>query len=212
MNLCLASQSPRRREMLAWLGLPFITAAAYVDESPQAGESPDALVVRLAQRKALAITATPDSGVLAADTIVTIDQQLLGKPRDAEEARAMLSALRGKEHTVLTALSLSYQGQLSTRVVSVRVWMRNYSADEIEAYIASGDPFDKAGAYAIQHPVFRPVSRVDVCYAAVVGFPLCALRALLEKVGVAFAPVAMPDVCFRHLGYSCPHVDVGREA
>lgn len=211
MNLILASQSPRRKEMLAWLELPFVANAAHVDETPYAAEKPEALVVRLAQTKARAVQADGLSWVLGADTIVVLDEAVLGKPRDTEEAREMLSALHGRDHKVLSALTLRHGPHLMTRVVHAQVWMREYTVQEIEAYIASGDPFDKAGAYAIQHPAFRPVSRVEVCYAAVVGFPLCALRVLLQKAGFSLN-VSMPEMCFHHFGYVCPHIDEGREA
>lgn len=211
MGLILASQSPRRKEMLAWLGLPFVANAAHVDETPHATEKPEALVVRLAQTKARAVQADGSSWVLGGDTIVVLDGRVLGKPCDTAEAREMLSALRGREHGVLSALTLRHGPHLMTRVVHAQVWMREYTAQEIEAYIATGDPLDKAGAYAIQHPVFRPVNRVEVCYAAVVGFPLCALRVLLHEAGFPLH-VSMPEMCFHHFGYVCPRIDEGREA
>ncbi len=212
MELILASQSPRRREMLGWLGWSFSAVSTQVDESPRTGETPEALVTRLARSKALAVNAAPEIGVLAADTLVVLDGQALGKPRDANEARAMLLALRGREHAVLTALSLRYDGRLFSRVVQARVWMRDYTRDEIEAYIASGDPFDKAGAYAIQHPLFRPVERIEVCYATVVGFPFCAWLALLRTATGDAPTLSVPALCQRHFGYTCPQVDEGREA
>jgi len=197
-------------EMMSWLHLPFATAAADVDETPHAGEDPAALVLRLAQAKARALPVAPETWVLAADTLVVLDGHILGKPRDAAEARHMLLALRGREHLVLSALALRHRETLSTRLVSVRVWMRAYPPDEIEAYIASGDPLDKAGAYAIQHPRFQPVARIDVCYAAVVGFPLCALRALFVAQGLPFPMADIPAVCLARFGYTCPRQDAGR--
>ncbi len=210
MELLLASQSPRRREMMSWLHLPFTPVPASVDETPQTGEEPTDLVLRLAQAKTRAIAAPASAWVLAGDTMVVLDGMILGKPRDAQEAQAMLQALRGREHQVLSALTLRHGDHLSTRLVTTRVWMRAYTQAEIEAYIASGDPFDKAGAYAIQHPVFQPVDHMQVCYAAVVGFPLCALQALFRAHGLALPITDMPALCQEHFGYTCPQRDEGR--
>ncbi len=208
MNIVLASQSPRRREMLAWLGVPFVAASAQVDETPQNGEAPRALVVRLAQSKARALQDTAGAYVLAADTIVVLGNGVLGKPRDANEAREMLIALRAQPHQVLTAITLHYPDGEVTRVVEAQVRMRAYTLAELEAYIATGDPMDKAGAYAIQHPDFSPVSHVDVCYATVVGLPLCAVKAALNAAGVEVRS-HIPTLCLRHFGYHCPRVDEG---
>lgn len=196
----LASGSPRRRELLAELGIPFIAISSHIDETQRPGEDPIAYARRLSREKAAAVHAQVRSEgeplvVIAADTVV-IDTDddgsaVLGKPADAEEARAMLTRLRGRAHTVCTALTVLRQidGRIDmeTRDVRTRVWMRAYTDAEIEVYIASGDPFDKAGGYAIQHPGFHPVERIEGSYSNVVGLPVETLRDLLAAVGGADA-------------------------
>lgn len=198
----LASGSPRRREMIASLGIDFEIIKPDIDETQQVGEDPYAYVERLSREKAHAVlqrisaeNPTPhvnavvlaaDTIVLAADTIgVETDGSLLGKPADAEDAWAMLRRLRGTWHTVCTAFCLMGVGFPSLTIadrVSTRVLMRDYTDSEIEAYIASGDPFDKAGGYAIQHAGFHPVAEIDGCYNTVVGLPLCAVKRGLAEV------------------------------
>lgn len=223
-HLVLASQSPRRREMLAWLGLPFRAAEAAVDEAPLPGEAPAALALRLARAKACAcakaLACTNRSAnngfeahslVLAADTVVELEGSSLGKPADADEAWSMLTALRGKDHAVHTGVALwnPQTGRLSLRIVTTVVTMRATSDAEIAAYIGTGDPFDKAGAYAIQHAGFNPVARLERCYANVVGLPLCAVLALLaESAGNAPEAHAMA-LCRARFGYACPGPDWG---
>lgn len=201
--LILASTSPRRRELLAALGLHFAIATAAIDEMPLAGETPEALVVRLSRSKALAVAGglhftpqenKPQPPVLAADTVVALDGALLGKPADAAEATAMLRALRGRVHQVHTAVSLAHRGRLVTRLSTSNVWMRQYSDEEIAAYVATGDPLDKAGAYAIQHPDFAPVARWEGCYAAIVGLPLGVVAELLADAGIVI-PADVAAVC-----------------
>lgn len=212
-RLFLGSESPRRREMLAWLALSFETTHADVDESPQLGEPPPALTVRLALAKARAAKAPTSHGVwiLAADTIVAFEGRPLGKPESANQARFMLERLRNEAHEVHTAVILYEPAtrQQRLRNVVTQVWMRPYTDAEIEAYINTGDPFDKAGAYAIQHPGFHPVGAVDRCYANVVGLPLCAVRALFAEWGLSL-DVNMRAICLRHFGYRCPAIDPGR--
>lgn len=197
MQLVLASSSPRRRELLAGLGVEYRIHKPDVDETPHAGEPPLAYVARLALAKAQAVAAQVQSGglVLAADTIVIlaadtigVDAQgeILGKPADADEARAMLKALRGRDHLVVTAFVLLPLdgGAPLQQLVQTVVTMRDYTDEEIEAYIATGDPFDKAGSYAIQHPEFRPVAALKGSFTNVVGLPVDEVRAALVQVGV----------------------------
>lgn len=198
-TILLASASPRRRELLALMRLQFAIAPADIDETVQPGESARAYTVRLSQEKAAAaLPAARASGavVLAADTTVADGDEILGKPADARDARAMLLRLRGRTHQVITALTLidSVTGQSVTEVATTDVWMREYSDDEIEAYIASGDPFDKAGGYAIQNTAFHPAEVRSGCFSNVVGLPLCHLERGLRALGIV-PPVNVPDTC-----------------
>ena len=187
----LASASPRRRELLALVGLPFAVVTADVDETPAAGETAHRLAPRLAAAKALAGAATaplPDRLVIGADTVVVLDGAALGKPAGPDEARAVLRALRGRDHQVLTALALVTRGRTVWQAATeTRVEMRRYADEEIEAYVGSGSPFDKAGGYAIQDPAFQPVERIVGCYPNVVGLPLCALLRGLRASGLDVA-------------------------
>jgi len=194
VRLVLASASPRRRELLARLGFAFEVVASGVDEDGAAAASPRSLARRLAREKALDVAAgRPDEAVLAADTIVVLRGEVLGKPRDAAEAREMLARLRGRTHRVLTGVALRVPGRrlLAAHVVT-RVRMRTYAAEEVEAYIAGGDPFDKAGAYAIQDEGFRPVEAYAGCYCNVVGLPLWTALRLLSAAGLQ--PPGAPDM------------------
>jgi septum formation protein len=185
----LASSSPRRRELLALLGLNFITIAPNIDESQHPGEAPLDYVQRLSKEKAgnVALEVTQPLVVLAADTIVILDGEVLGKPIDAAAARTMLRRLRGRVHQVCTAITLiDFGGGSEQRITDMAlsdVHMRNYSDEEIEAYIATGDPFDKAGGYAVQHEGFHPVDHIDGSYTNVVGLPLEVMRRLLSEIG-----------------------------
>jgi len=206
-DLILASNSPRRRELLALSGWTFSILPADVDEAQYAGEEAGAYVLRLAEAKARACAARSPAGqiVLAADTTVALDGRLLGKPRDAAEAAGMLRQLRGRCHRVYTGLAamLAPDGNLATDLCVTEVPMRNYTAAEMNAYIASGDPLDKAGAYAIQHPGFHPVEALAGCYASVMGLPLCHLVRTLARLGKR-PPADVPAGCQRALNYPCP--------
>lgn len=184
--LVLASASPRRRELLGRLGVPFTVTPADVDENVGGpGMRPERVARALARRKALAVAAQhPGSVVLAADTVVALRGRLLGKPADAAEAWAMLRALRGRRHRVITGVALAAGRRVWVRHVVTTVHMRSYSDDEIAASIAAGTPFDKAGAYAIQDPDFRPVACHEECYCNVVGLPLAPVIELLAGVGI----------------------------
>ncbi|MBN2390460.1 MAG: septum formation protein Maf [Anaerolineae bacterium] len=210
-QLLLTSQSPRRREMLAWLGLPVGLTYADVNETPFNGELPSETAVRLAIAKAQA-SETADNGVwiLGADTVVDLNGALLGKPVNSAEAHTMLRQLRERSHAVHTGVALYHSPtkKVCTRRVTSIVHMRAYTDAEIETYVCSRDPMDKAGAYAIQNSTFRPVADVDRCYANVVGFPLCAVAALLEAWGLALT-VNMPALCLAHFDYRCPGPDLG---
>jgi MAF protein len=216
LPIVLASGSPRRRELMALLGLDYRVMAADVDERAGAAETPADLAGRLSRAKALAVAGSVECGVIiAADTIVVLDGAILGKPAGPDEARRMLRALRGRPHLVLTAIALARRpdGALLSAVVETPVTMRPYRDAEIEAYVASGDPLDKAGAYAIQHSGFNPAARIEGCYANVVGFPLCHVYRALRRLGVDAAgrPVAG---CRAATGYACayyPHVLDGFE-
>ncbi len=216
MRFILASSSPRRQQMIASLGIEFEIIKPEIDETQHAGEDPLAYVRRLSTEKAAVVaqqlnqTDLPasqpastvilaaDTIVLAADTIGSVEgeagaRQILGKPADDDEARAILRQLRDHPHEVYTAFRLlkltadQTSGETRTEayddLVKTTVTMRPYSDAEIDAYIASGDPFDKAGGYAIQNPDFHPVQAIDGCYHNVVGLPLCAVKRGLAALG-----------------------------
>lgn len=188
-ELILASNSPRRRQLLALAGWRFTRHAVEIDESALVGEAPDAYVLRLAQSKARAAAAElgPGAVILSADTTVADEAGILAKPDGAQDAIAMLRRLRERTHLVYTALAVfsAERADLLVDLCATRVTMRAYSEVEIAEYVASGDPLDKAGAYAIQHAGFHPVERLEGCYANVVGLPLCLLERLLDRVGLA---------------------------
>jgi MAF protein len=196
-RLILASSSPRRRQLLSLLGIPFVIKSAAVDETPRHGEAPSEMVLRISQAKA---SAMPDVGsdelVVAADTIVVLEGQALGKPADAEQAVQMLRRLRGRSHLVYTGLALWHPAsrRMILELGQSQVWMRAYSEEEIAGYVASGDPLDKAGAYAIQHLGFNPVARVEGCWLNVMGLPLCHLNRALGRAGVV-VPASVPKAC-----------------
>ncbi len=200
MRLILASSSPRRRQLLSRLGVEFDIIKPAIDETRRADEAPLDYARRLSREKAEAVAAALDTApalILSADTIVVLaadaagrDEagQLLEKPRDAADARRMLWALRARAHQVITAITLKGMGppeRVITRHVLTTVTMRDYSDAEIAAYIDSGDPFDKAGAYAIQNEAFHPVARIDGSYSNVVGLPLDEVKAALLEMGYA---------------------------
>lgn len=204
--LLLASRSPRRRELLALGGWMFSIEAADLDETQFSGESPADYVTRLAGQKALALLqqARPEHIIIGSDTAVVVDGEIWGKPADATEARSMLRRLRGRKHQVFTGIAIvrASDEQILRDVCVTEVPMRSYSDAEIEAYIASGDPLDKAGAYGIQNPNFQPVASMEGCYASVMGLPLCHLTRLLRRVDLLpRADVARS--CQAALHYSC---------
>ena len=187
-TLYLASGSPRRRELLTQIGVPFLTQIAPIDENALPGESPIAYVERLALSKAqaglAALTDTADAVVLGADTAVVLDGRILGKPTDRADALATLSDLSGRTHEVLTAVALVSRERQVSRVVTSQVTFRALSQAEIEAYWASGEPQDKAGCYGIQGLAAVFVSQLQGSYSAVVGLPLCETAALLAEFAI----------------------------
>ena len=207
MRLILASASPRRKELLTLFGLPFTIQVAHVDEESITHPDPATNVVGTARLKAEAVAQRVDEPaiIIASDTTVAIDGEMLNKPASAAEAREMLTRLRGRQHQVHTSLYLinTGSGRRVADVASVDVPMRTYSDAEIAAYVASGDPMDKAGAYAIQNLDFNPVSELAGCYAAVMGLPLCHLARCLRQLGVTGNP-ALAAACQQHHDYHCP--------
>ena len=193
-------------------GLEYSLLPAQVDETPLAGEDGIAYVRRVAASKAKAALphAVPDGLIIAADTAVVDGpgserMGILGKPAGQDEAITMLRSLRSHTHQVFTAISIlpAQENTIRSDLCATDVPMRNYSDDEIEAYVASGDPLDKAGAYAIQHPGFHPVDRLHGCYANVMGLPLCHLVRNLLPLGIT-PSVIVPQACQIALGYDCP--------
>lgn len=186
-ELILASASPRRQALLSQLGLPFTILPANIDERHHAGEGPRDYAMRVSRTKAQHVARQyPDAWVLGADTIVAIDHRILGKPKDATDAAAMLSSLSGRIHTVMTSLALVQHSRayMAVETVSTRVHFRPLSEAEITAYIATGEPFDKAGAYAIQGHASAFVDQFDGCYTNVVGLPVPRTAAMLRCAGL----------------------------
>jgi septum formation protein len=187
-QLILASASPRRRELLGRLGIPFRVIPSDVTEAARAGESPAAYALRVAREKALDVAHRhPGCWVLGADTIVTVDGQILGKPRDAADGHRMLTLLSGRAHQVMTAFVLV--GRTGTvfasQVVTSQVAFRPLTDEQIHAYLATGEPFDKAGAYAVQGRGATLVERVEGSYTNVVGLPMDEVRDTLRAAGVS---------------------------
>lgn len=194
-RLVLASASPRRRELLGQLGVPFEVVPSDIDESLTA-DTPRALVEALALAKAAVVAeAHPTRLVLGADTVVSLGARILGKPRDETEARAMLEALRGRTHEVTTGVALLGGGIRLVTSVDTEVVMRAYSDAELDAYVArhppEDGPYDKAGAYALQDPVFAPVAEARGCVCSVIGLPLWTTARLLTEAGLEPARPAL---------------------
>ncbi len=185
--LILASQSPRRREILSNAGFSFDVRSPGVEEIHRSGETPAEYVERMARSKALAAARDGDEWVLAADTTVVCDGQILEKPLDVEDARRMLRALGGRQHSVLTGLCLRHQGHAWSGVEETRVWFTPLEEAEIEEHAASGEPMDKAGGYAIQGLASKFIHRIEGCYFNVVGLPVARVRLLLAGAGFNFS-------------------------
>jgi MAF protein len=217
-NLILASNSPRRRQLLSLGSWAYQIAVADVDESLHPDEAPEDYVLRLAESKARksAENAPSESVIIAADTSVVDNGEILGKPLDDEDAARMIKRLRGHTHQVYTGLALlrksdskslrQAQDNALTDLTITDVPMRDYSDEEIDAYVQTGDPLDKAGAYAIQHQGFSPVEKMTGCYASVMGLPLCRLTYLLEDFDIS-PEAAIGLRCQTELQYDCPVSD-----
>lgn len=204
VRIVLASKSPRRRDFFRLLGLDFVADSSDADEDIAGDQTPAEAVRALSQRKARAVAARhPDALVVGADTIVVLDGEILGKPADRDEAVAMLRRLRGRAHDVLSGVTLILpSGAEITECAESRVVMRDYSEAEIAVYVDSGDPMDKAGAYAIQNRAFRPVAQIEGCYANVMGLPLCHLARAFLQAGAPL-DVDVPALCRAETGYPC---------
>jgi septum formation protein len=209
--LYLASNSPRRKEMLTLIKLEYNLLLAQVDETPLPDEDGIKYVRRVAASKAFsAAHQAGDHGVIVAADTAVIDRrvdgmaEIFGKPADAIEAAEMLQRLRGHIHQVLTAVSILRKddGKMLFDLCATDVPMRNYSEQEIQAYVTTGDPLDKAGAYAIQHAGFHPVEKLTGCYANVMGMPLCHLTRSLSHLGID-PKVDVPQTCQAAIGYDC---------
>lgn len=185
MRLILASSSPRRRELIESLGISFDIVKPDIDETQRPDEAPLTYVQRLSREKAQAVAQMIDGQavILAADTVVILDGEILGKPADSTDAEQILGRLRGREHLVCTAFTVldTVSARITTETVKTAVHMRDYDDDEIKAYIATGDCYDKAGGYAIQHPQFKPVKQIDGDYNNVVGLPLDAVSTVFKE-------------------------------
>jgi nucleoside triphosphate pyrophosphatase len=211
MSLILASESRRRLELLLQCGIECEVKPAGIAEDGREGEAPEDVALRLCREKARAAAVhleDREAWVLAADTVVADGPDILGKPADRGQARAFLQRLRGREHRVITGVCLFHapSGRERSELSETRVRMREYSPEELERYLESGDPMDKAGAYAIQHPDFKPVAALDGCYTNVVGLPLCKVYWLLENAG--WSPEQpLPESC--RAGGECGFLPAG---
>lgn len=200
--IVLASASPRRQALLRRLGIKFTIATAGVEERAVGGATPEEVTARVAEAKNCALR-RPGRLTIAADTAVVLDGEILGKPGSPSEALAMLRRLRNRAHRVLTAIAVAVGEETTVDVVTTVVSMRPYSEEEMAAYVASGDPYDKAGGYAVQHAGFRPVARIRGCYQNVIGLPLCHLCRRLIAAGVT-VPTLPPALFRQDVGGRCP--------
>lgn len=185
MKLILASASPRRADLLRQAGISFQVIAPDIEEDLTVSLPPQEMVTWLAHKKALAVSKGLDRGIiLAADTIVLHRGKILGKPLDQDDARCMISHLSGDEHEVLTGIALfdAASGRSESAVSTTRVWLKTLTEAEIDTYLATGEPFDKAGAYAIQGQAALFVERIEGCYFNVVGLPLSLLHDLMKRM------------------------------
>ena len=184
-RVILASASPRRRQLLALIGIPHEVRPADIDETHRVGEAPAAYAERLAREKSCAIDA-PDAVTIGSDTIVVVDGDILGKPRDRGHAVEMLRRLSGRSHVVMTGVAVRWNGRIASGVEQVGVTFRVLAPQEIERYVDTGEPMDKAGAYGIQGYGATIVDRVDGDYFAVMGLALNRLTRLAADVGLRY--------------------------
>ncbi len=210
--IVLASGSPRRRELLGLTGFVFERLSLDIDETVLPAEAPGAYTLRVSRQKAQAARqhVQPGTVVIAADTTVADGDSILGKPVDAADAEAMLKQLRERAHQVYTAVTVfdTASNEIQQDLASTNVVMRDYTDTEIAAYIASGDPFDKAGAYAIQNREFDPVASIVGCYANVVGLPICHLVRVLREFGIVPSE-DVPSTCQQFNHIECPvHAEI----
>jgi septum formation protein len=185
-QLVLASSSPRRRQLLTMLGIAHVVAPSEIDETPRPGEGPEPYALRLAEEKARAASA-PDALVLGADTTVVIDESILGKPRDEDEAERMLAQLAGRTHRVVSAVALLHRDRVERAVDVTRVTIRALDAETIRDYVATGEPLDKAGAYAIQGYGAALVERIEGDFFGVMGLPVRLTVELLARFGYRYS-------------------------
>jgi len=187
MKLILASSSPRRAQILRDAGISFTVISSAVDETPYANEAPQEMVQRLADAKAdlVAARSVGSAIIIAADTVVVLDKQILGKPRSTDEARRMLEMLSGRTHSVITGVSMVRLPEMDRRqfVETTLVHFARLTAEDLKQYLATGEPFDKAGAYAIQGHAGRYIPRIEGCYFNVVGLPVAHVVAALHELG-----------------------------
>lgn len=181
IHLILASQSPRRQALLRLLGLPFSVQVSQADETPEPGLSPAEQVAQVSRRKADAIGGEPGSVIIAADTVVVCDDRVLGKPRDPQQAREMLQLLSGRTHQVMTGLTVLYGDRCHTCTEITEVTFRPLSRQEIDRYVRSGEPMDKAGAYGIQGGGALFAQKLNGDYYNVMGLPMCRLVQVLRQ-------------------------------
>jgi septum formation protein len=203
----LASNSPRRREILTWAGWQLEKVSSNGDETMLDGEPAELYVRRTAELKSRVKpeNISPSDFIIAADTIVVLNGKILGKPKDASHSFEMLDLLRGRGHWVMTAIAVRLAGSNNAKIELCRsnVKMRFYSDEEIRSYIKSGDPSDKAGAYAIQNPEFHPAENFLGCIASVMGMPLCHLERTLHLYQ-NYEWTDWPSICQKKLEYKCP--------
>ena len=212
-GLVLASASPRRRELLAEMGLEFQIVPSGVPEVPEPGEPAEALVRRLSAAKAWAVASNVEQGfVIGADSVVVLEGEIIGKPSDAAEARLMLLQLRGTRHQVATGVTVvdAASGRYLSDSMTSNITLRDLSDHEIDASIASGTPLDKAGAYAVQDADLRPAQSWEGCYSNIVGLPLCRLGEMLEDLGYRLPP-GWPEKATRGCRDSCPRTGLGTQ-
>jgi septum formation protein len=196
LRVILASQSPRRRDLLTLIGIPHEVSPADIDESVHPDEAPVPHCERLARTKAATLAARDNEAlVIGSDTIVVIDGDILGKPSDAADACAIIARLAGRTHTVFTAVAVAHRGRIVSGVESVSVTFRPLDAGQIAAYVATGEPMDKAGAYGIQGYGATIVERIDGDYFAVMGLAIGRMVALMGELGIEYrfnSPLVAP--------------------
>ena len=203
----LASNSPRRREIATWAGWQLEKVSLNVDESMLEMETAEQYVRRIAELKSRVKLekASSDDFIISADTVVALDGKILGKPKDSRHAYEMLVSMRAREHWVMTAIAIRHTDSKMAQLdlCKSKVRMRNYSDEEIQRYLESGDPLDKAGAYAIQNPEFHPAKDFRGCIASVMGMPLCHLERQL-RLNQNYDWTDWPSICQKKLEYKCP--------